>query len=102
MQIEEKVNINVIERAGAILSEQSLVPVSHADYDGNGQVCLCAAGILAKAGLQVLHSTTKAERFEVELANTRDKGLLYSAFEAFGWSAQLCREMVTKNDITAT
>ena len=101
MEIVDKVGADVVERAGAILTDQSFVPVSPADYDRNGRVCLCAAGILAKAGLQVLQSTAKAEQFETDLTRTRDKGLLYSAFETLGWSAQLCREMVNKTDITA-
>jgi hypothetical protein len=101
MPIEEKVDVDVLERAEAILTGQSFVPLSPAGYDPSGQVCLCAAGILAKAGLQILRSAGKAEQFEAEVARTRDKGLLYSAFETLGWSAELCREMVTKNDIAA-
>jgi hypothetical protein len=101
MKIEERIDPRVAERVEAIVSEQSFVPVSPADYDQNGKTCLCAAGILAKAGLQVLHGMEKGEKFEAELANTKDRGLVYSVFETLGWSSQFCNELMTTNDITA-
>ncbi len=100
MQVEEKVDAEVVEKAGAILTEQSYVPVSPADYDKDGKVCLCAAGILAKAGLHVFHGAARAEQFEAELVRTGDTSLLDSTFETLGWSAQLCRDLRTRNDIT--
>jgi hypothetical protein len=101
MQILDKIGADVVKRASVILTNQSFVPVSPADYDEKGRVCLCAAGILAKAGLEILQSATRAEQFEGDVARTGDKDLLYSAFETLGWSAHLCREMVNKNDMTA-
>ena len=101
MQIQGKLDANVLKKAEAILGEQSLIPVSPVDYDRKGELCLCAAALLANAGLHVLKNTAMADEFRIELARTKKREVVYSAFEALGWPPQLCAEMMKENDATA-
>jgi hypothetical protein len=94
--------INVLNEATGILSAQPFVPLSPADLDEDGNVCLCAAGILAKAGLLAAGRKDQASHFEFESARTKRRELLFSAFASLGWSSTLCAEMVKENDATGS
>jgi len=95
-----ELTIDVLKEATGILSAQPFVPLSPADLDDNGNVCLCAAGLLAKAGLLVAGRKEQAIHFEFDLAQTKRRELLFSAFASLGWSTMLCAEMIKENDLT--
>jgi hypothetical protein len=92
--------VDVLKQATDILNAQPFIPLSPADLDGTGSACLCAAGILAKAGLLVAGSKDQASHLEFDLVRTKRRELLFSAFASLGWSAALCAEMVKENDAT--
>jgi hypothetical protein len=100
--MEGRVDINSVRTAGALLASQSFVPLSPATRDDSGRVCLCAAAMLASAGLRTKVSLRKAQEFDMELAETKSKDLVYHTFERLGWPAELCREMMDRNDTSAT
>lgn len=95
------VDADSICMAKSMLASQSFVPLSPASRDESGHVCLCAAGILASAGLQVHVSSREALDFGAELAETGNKDLLFRAFEQLGWPGTLCLDMVDRNDASA-
>lgn len=88
----------VVVRALQMLDEQRFVPNSPASYDALGNPCLCAAGILARAGLELATSERDAMEFAHALAQTKDARLLYASFSNLGWSAATCGEVVGGND----
>jgi hypothetical protein len=92
--------MDVLREAEAILISQHFVPESPAEFDANGRVCLCAAGILAKAGLLLADNDGRINNFELDLARTKSRDLLFSAFDSLGWSATLCADMIRENDAT--
>lgn len=84
--------------AECMLLAQKFVPTSPAEFDGAGDICLCAAGILARAGLSCRFSDAEADRFSRECVTHRTKGPLFTAFNRLGWPSQLCAEMIKAND----
>lgn len=98
MYFDNRIDCDSIRTAQDLLDSQSFVPLSPADRDGSGSICLCAAALLASAGLRVNISREEALQFDTELADTRDKNLIYGTFAQLGWSADLCRTMVDRND----
>jgi hypothetical protein len=98
MHFLDNIDAHSVKTAIALLKSQNFVPLSPADRDESGRICLCAAGLLASAGLRVNLSSQRALRFDTALAETRDKNLIYNAFAELGWGASLCRDMVERND----
>lgn len=88
----------VIECAIRILSRQSFVPRSPAEYTPDGDVNLCLAGAVAKAGFLVGDRVEEARQFEKDLAATKSKDRLRAAFIRLGWSAADCNIRLECND----
>jgi hypothetical protein len=100
VRVQNEIAIDVLQEAQSIVNAQRFVPLSPAEFDADGSACLCAAGILAKAGLQVLRGESEAKIFEIEVARTKNSNLLHSTFASLGWPAELCTDMVRENDAT--
>jgi len=82
------------------MASQLYVPRSPADFDEEGEITLCAAACLAFAGLSVTESPSEARAFERRIADSRDSGLIESAFEQIGWSKSSCNYWMQQNDVT--
>lgn len=100
MKSQNTIPVEVLREANSILRSQLFVPLSPAELIADGSVCLCAAGVLAKAGLRVFEGENKARNFETALAQTKNEKLLFDVFESFGWPVTLCADMRAENDAT--
>ena len=101
MQIQNEIDPQSLRTARTLLASQSFVPMSPATLDEAGRPCLCAAALLASAGLRDKVSPFRAHKFESELATTKEKRLVYDAYAELGWSRALCNEMMDRNDAAA-
>ncbi|HEV2706132.1 MAG TPA: hypothetical protein VGV59_09425 [Pyrinomonadaceae bacterium] len=90
----------VNELAAQILASQSNVPMSPAERDESGNINLCLAAAVAKAGLELHISEARAREFAEELEKTRSKEIIERAFVQLGWSVDACRTRIALNDRT--
>ncbi|SRR6266478_1103319 len=98
MQTVNGIDAPTINFALELLRKQTFVPKSPAAYDEQGKLCLCAAGILARAGLNEVLTPYDAELFWGDIAVTADKSRLFQAFHLLGWSSELCQDIISEND----
>jgi len=94
----QRIGNDILELANTILRAQVIIPKSPASYDEHGNACLCAAGIRAKARLQITNSASIADIYAVHLADTQNKELFFDAFASLNWSQTQCGEIISKND----
>lgn len=92
------INSEIVDFARQLLKNQSFVPDSPAAIDDKGRLCLCAAGLLARAGLLLEHPDEECDALWSEAARTKDKAILFSSFARLGWSTELCQLKITEND----
>ena len=98
MRITDGINQRIVDVALNILNEQSVVPQSPAIYDEQGKLCLCAAGILAKAGLMVVRPLEANDAYWSDTVLTQDKSRLFEIFGLLGWDSMQCRNLIAEND----
>ncbi|MEM8676335.1 MAG: hypothetical protein AAGF83_21090 [Cyanobacteria bacterium P01_G01_bin.67] len=91
----------VLELSLNLLSEQSFVPESPASLDVDGNVNLCLAGIIAKAGLLATKQQKRVSNFERDLIDTSSKERLEEEFKYLGWSSISCKKQIAFNDRTS-
>lgn len=80
--------------------QQGALGVSPCDIDENGHLRLCAASVLAYAGIQCANGADAARCFETLLVKDPKKDLVIFAFDELGWSRQMCQEHMIVNDST--
>jgi hypothetical protein len=93
-----RIDDRILDTAEEFLLAQKFVPYSPAALDCSGDICFCAAGILAHAGLSCRFSTEDAIRFGQECISAGTVEPLFLAFRRLGWSSVLCAEMVKQNN----
>jgi hypothetical protein len=76
------------------------VPKSPAEFSAGG-VNLCLAAAVAKAGFLLSGLGERAEDLAEQLARTKSKDLLRSAFAELGWSERDCDMRLGLNDAAA-
>jgi hypothetical protein len=91
----------VLDQARGMALSQSYFPVSPAARDAEGKLCLCAAALMAAAGLREFASHEAAGAFASDLERRRDKQAMFDVFQQLQWPAELCAAMVKRNDASA-
>jgi hypothetical protein len=87
----------IVERAEAILTSQSFIPLSPAAISANGDLCLCGAASLALAGVEKEFGGEAAGEFRATICSMSSKDL-EEVFERLGWAPSLCADMRYCND----
>ncbi|NBD31390.1 MAG: hypothetical protein GVY17_00055 [Cyanobacteria bacterium] len=90
----------VIDASIDLITNQSSIPNSPAIMDKQGNVNLCLAGVIAKAGLLVIGEYERIPSFEKTLLKTSSKKRLEEEFIYLGWCPKLCRKQILINDNT--
>ncbi len=98
MKTVSRIDGRTVTLALEILDRQKTVPQSPAAYDDGGHLCLCAAGILANAGLMMTRPLEDVDVYWSDIALTKNKSRLFEAFRLLGWSSELCKEVISEND----
>src|SRR6516164_6770527 len=88
----------IASRALQIALRQSSIPVSPGRVNQDGEVLLCAAACFAAAGLEYAFGAGERERFARNVAYSKDKDLVYQAFERLGWPKVSCIKKMEPND----
>jgi hypothetical protein len=91
----------IVKLAAERFAVQQIAPKSPCAFTANGDLALCAAAMLAWAGLTVRHGAAEAQQFEKRLAASGSKSLLEDTFQRLGWSAEQCRRVLEFNDSAA-
>ena len=91
-------NRQVLIRAMDIYSGQPESPKSPGTVDGEGRVSLCAAAVVAAAGVEMRNGAVSRQRFESAVVSSPSKEVLFETFEMLGWSAGVCAKTVLFND----
>jgi hypothetical protein len=88
----------IAEDALRVALAQPYIPTSPGQMDGRGTFVLCAAACFAAAGLERVFGASERADFEREIGCTRDKAVVYRAFERLGWPASSCAIKMEPND----
>jgi len=95
-------NRTVFSQSLELYFKQRLSPLSPGQLDENGTPQLCAAAMLAYAGLLNEYGLQKADEFSKIVCVAQDSNLIFETFDKLGWDKKLCSDALVTNDTRHT